>query len=71
MKADNDKVIADTAQAENKIKALTLKIASEYEPVLGKDLINLDRIESLINIIEAGNATNISEAVQFHRQNMG
>jgi len=71
LKADNDKVIADTAQAENKIKALTLKIASEYEPVLGKDLINLDRIESLINIIEAGNATNISEAVQFHRQNMG
>lgn len=71
IKADNDKVISETAQAENKIKALTLKIASEYEPYIGKDLIRLDRVESLINIIEAGNATNISEAVQFHKQNMG
>ena len=71
LKADNDAVITKTAQAENKIKALTLKIASEYEPFIGKDLITLDRIESLINIIEAGNASNISEAVQFHKHNMG
>lgn len=71
IKVDNDKVIVEIAQAENKIKALTLKIASEYEPFIGKDLITLDRIDSLINIIEAGNATTISEAVQFHRQNIG
>ncbi len=71
IKADNVAVVAKTAQAENKIKALTLKIASEYEPVIGKDLITLDRVESLISIITAGNASNISEAVQFHRQNMG
>lgn len=71
LKEENDKVIANSVQAENKVKALTLKIASEYEPFIGKDLITLDRIESLINIIEAGNASNISEAVQFHRQNMG
>ncbi|NLO09994.1 MAG: hypothetical protein GX129_09045 [Clostridiales bacterium] len=71
LKADNEALARNTAQAENKIKALTLKIASEYEPFIGKDLITLDRIESLINIIEAGNAANISEAVQFHRQNMG
>lgn len=71
LKADYDKVSRDIIQSEDKIKALTLKIASEYEPFIGKDLITLDRIESLINIIEAGNAANISEAVQFHRQNMG
>jgi hypothetical protein len=71
LKTENDKISSDTARAENKIKALTLKIASEYEPFIGKDLIVLDRIESLINIIEAGNAATISEAVQFHRQNMG
>ncbi|TAH68850.1 MAG: hypothetical protein EWM47_07755 [Anaerolineaceae bacterium] len=70
LKVDNDTIIAKSAQAESKIKALTLKIASEYEPFIGKDLITLDRIESLINIIEAGNASNISEAVQFYRQNM-
>ncbi|NLP16677.1 MAG: hypothetical protein GX379_06545 [Clostridiales bacterium] len=71
LKAENEKIIAEIAQADEKIKGLTLKIASEYEPFIGKDLITLDRIDSLINIIEAGNASNISEAVQFHRQNMG
>jgi chromosome segregation ATPase len=71
LKADNEEVGSKTSQAEERIKALTLKIASEYEPFIGKDLITLDRIESLINIIEAGNASNISEAIQFHRQNMG
>ena len=71
LRAENDKIVAQAAQAESKVKALTLKIASEYEPFIGKDLITLDRIDSLINIIEAGNAATISEAVQFHRQNMG
>ena len=71
LKTENEAVVAKTAQAENKIKALTLKIASEYEPIIGKDLITLDRVESLISIIAAGNASNISEAIQFYRQNMG
>jgi len=56
-------------QTEEKIKALTIKIASEYEPFLGKDLMTLDRLETLTNIILAGNATSISEAIAFYRQN--
>lgn len=71
LKAENEALNVKSSQADSMIKALTLKMASEYEPFIGRDLITLDRIESLINIIEAGNASNISEAVQFHRQNMG
>ena len=71
LRTENEEINTKSAQADSMIKALTLKIASEYEPFIGKDLIAFDRIESLINIIEAGNASNISEAVQFHRQNMG
>ena len=56
-------------QTEEKIKALTIKIASEYEPFLGKDLMTLDRLETLSNIILAGNATNISEAIAYYKQN--
>jgi hypothetical protein len=70
LKAENEAIAAKSVQADQKIKALTLKIANEYEPFIGKDLITLDRIDSLINIIQAGNASNISEAVQFYRQNM-
>lgn len=70
LRTENDNVSAEVKKTQDKIKALTLKIASEYEPFLGKDLITLDRLESLSNIILAGNAANISEAVAFYRQNM-
>ncbi len=70
MRADYDKVCAEASRTEDMIKALTIKIASEYEPFIGKDLMTLDRLDALINIIEAGNASNLSEAVAFHRQNM-
>lgn len=70
LKAEYDTACAEAKKTEDKIKALTLKIAGEYEPLLGKDLMTLDRLEALTNIILAGNATNISEAIAFYRQNM-
>jgi len=70
MKRDLEQVKGRQNQTEEKIKALTLKIASEYEPFLGKDLMTLDRLEALSNIILAGNAGTISEAIAFYRQNI-
>lgn len=70
LKADYDLTTVEVSKAEDKIKALTIKIASEYEPFLGKDLMTLDRLDALMNIIQAGNAETVSEAVAFHRQNM-
>ena len=70
LRSENDSVCAEVSKAQDRIKALTIKIASEYEPFIGKDLMTLDRLEALTNIIQAGNAANISEAVIFHRQNM-
>lgn len=57
-------------KSEEKVKVLTIKIASEYEPYIGKDLMTLERLESLINIIQAGNANTISDALTFYKQNM-
>lgn len=71
LKAEYEKMKEEIKTGDEKVKALSLKIASEYEPYIGKDLITLDRIDSLINIIEAGNASNISEAVQFYRKSIG
>lgn len=70
LRAEYDKVCEESKNTEEKIKALTIKLASEYEPIIGKDLMTLERLESLTNIILAGNAVNISEAVSFYRQNM-
>jgi hypothetical protein len=70
LKGEYDKASAELKKTGDQIKALTIKIASEYEPIIGKDLMTLERLDSLINIIQAGNAATISEAAAFYRQNM-
>ncbi len=65
-----EKVKTASSKAEEKIKALTIKIASDYEPFLGKELMTLKQVDTLINILQAGNAANISEAVAFYKLNL-
>ena len=70
LKKDYERISGETGKTDQKIKALTIKIASEFEPFLGKDLMTLERLDSLINIIMAGNASTISEAITFYKQSM-
>ncbi|MBH1941120.1 hypothetical protein I5677_09475 [Mobilitalea sibirica] len=70
LKEEYKQVSDEAGKADDRIKALTIKIASVYEPFIGKDLMTLDRLDSLINIIQAGSANNISEAIAFHKQSM-
>jgi hypothetical protein len=70
LKEEYERVSAESKKAEEMIKALTIKMASEYEPFIGKDLMTLERLESLTNILQAGTAMNISEAIAFYRQSM-
>lgn len=65
-----DKAKKTSADMEEKVKALTLKIANEYEPYIGKDLMNIDNLGTLSNIINAGNATTISEAIFYYKKGM-
>jgi hypothetical protein len=64
---EHEKVKSSLSKAEEKIKALTLKIASDYEPFLGKERMTLKQVDTLISILQDGNATNISEAVAFYK----
>jgi hypothetical protein len=59
----------DAKKAEVNMKALTIKIASEYEAFIGKDFMSMEQLDSLINIIQAGSANNISEAIAYYHQN--
>jgi hypothetical protein len=69
LKAELTKASAAVKQAEERIKALTLKVASDYEPFLGKDMMNQNVLDALINILQEGNAANISEAIAFYHKN--
>jgi VIT1/CCC1 family predicted Fe2+/Mn2+ transporter len=68
LKSESDEIKARLNQTEERIKALTLKIASDYEPFLGKDLMSAEKLDALANIIQTGNATTISEAIAYYRQ---
>lgn len=68
LKTQYQRVSGESNKAGDMIKALTIKIASEYEPFIGKDLMTLDRLDALINIIQAGSAGSVSEAVAFYKQ---
>ncbi len=64
-----ERIKSAVAKAEEKIKILTIKMASNYEPYLGKEFMNLKQVDTLINILQAGNALTISEAVAFYKLN--
>lgn len=68
LQSEYDTVKEHIEQSDNNVKALTLKIAREYEPYLGKDLMSLEKLDALMNIIETGSAQTISQAIIFQKK---
>ncbi len=69
LKAEYTKAAASSKKTEERIKALTLKVASDYEPFLGKDMMTLKRLDALINILQEGKVASISEAIALYHKN--
>ena len=70
LKKDHEKASNEVTKLDKEIKELTIHIASNYEPYIGKDMMTVDRLDSLINIIKAENATNVSEAILFYNESL-
>lgn len=70
LREEYERIKASIIKAEERIKELTIKLASDYEPFLGKEFMSLKQLDTLINILQAGNATNISEAIAFYKLNL-
>jgi hypothetical protein len=68
LKADYDRISTETVEAEDKMNELTLKIASQHEPFIGKDFMTCERLDKLIAIMEAGDANTISDAIVLYKQ---
>ncbi len=52
-------------EMEEVVKQTGLKISSEYESYIGRDYTNAAKIDRLIEIIESGKASNVSEAIEI------
>lgn len=58
-----DSTCTEQKQTEEKVKEFTLMLSKQYESYLGKDVLNVAKLDRLIGFIERGEATNIGEAL--------
>lgn len=49
------------------IKETSLKITSEYEAYIGKEYTSIEKLDNLIKIMESGQATTVSQAIDIYK----
>ncbi len=62
-----NKVREEISSFEDAISRGSLSFSDKYEPYLGKEFLVPDRIDALIEIIDNGDAKNISEAINVYK----
>ena len=70
MKSENEAAYKQQAEAESKIKTLSVDISSKYETYLGKENLSVPMLDSLLDIIDKGNAKNVAEAITYYKNNL-
>ncbi|MCR5330636.1 MAG: hypothetical protein K6E62_05560 [Lachnospiraceae bacterium] len=68
MKAENEIAYDEQRTLENRIKTTSLEISRKYEAYVGKENLSISMIDSLIEIINGGDAVNIADALVFYRK---
>ena len=71
MKAENEIAYDEQRALENRIKTTTLEISQKYEAYVGKENLTTGMIDSLIEIINGGDAVNIADALVFYKKTQG
>ena len=67
MKQQKAAAEAELEQTEKALQEKSLEISRDYASHLGEDMMRVDRLEDLINIINAGQASNVSEAIAYYK----
>ena len=67
MKRQKAAAEAELEQTEKALQEKSLEISRDYASHLGEDMMRVDRLEDLINIINAGQASNVSEAIAYYK----
>ena len=55
------------AELENSIRQQNIHITDTYGPYLGKEYLDTDKLMELSRIIQAGTASNITEAIEMDK----
>ena len=59
------------AELENSIRQQNIHITDTYGPYLGKEYLDTDKLMELSRIIQAGTASNITEAIEMDKNGVG
>lgn len=59
------------AELENSIRQQNIHITDTYGPYLGKEYLDTDKLMELSRIIQAGTASNITEAIEVDKNGQG
>ena len=59
------------AELENSIRQQNIHITDTYGPYLGKEYLDTDKLMELSRIIQAGTASNITEAIEMDKNGEG
>lgn len=68
IKAQNESAYNEQREAEAQIKNLELEVSSRYTAYIGKENLSVATINSLIEIINGGEATTIADALTHYKQ---
>jgi hypothetical protein len=62
MEAEHNQTAKELSETETYIKESTLKVSKEYESYIGKDYMQTDKLDGMIQILKKGQAANITAA---------
>ncbi len=66
--AENEAAYNEQRDAEAEIKDISMEISGKYEPYIGKENMSVPMLDTLIDIINNGDAGNISEAIAYYKK---
>ncbi len=70
LKSTYDNAYAQKKELDDRINSSVLDISSKYEGYIGKENLQLSTIDSLIEIINTGDALNIADALAVYKRRM-
>lgn len=70
MKSENDNAYEEQKDVDAKINSFTIEISKKYEAYVGKEVLSVSMIDSLTDIINAGDALTIADALAFYKRRL-
>lgn len=68
MRTENEAAYDEQRSVDEQVKSATLEISRKYESYVGKEVLSVAMIDSLIDIINGGDALNIADALAYYKK---